>query len=155
MFQKSIFQPSKICLIYQAENLTTEAQNALLKTLEEPPPSTHLILLTSNHHRLLDTIISRSQIISKTIDRTNTTPMLKIPSGIAEAMNLSSQLQETINKDNLLVWLDEQMENFHRQILRPPAPKVISGLIHAKQMYQANVEPKAIIDWLFLSLISH
>ncbi len=38
-----------------------ESQNALLKTLEEPPPFVHLILLSSEPEGLLETIVSRTQ----------------------------------------------------------------------------------------------
>ena len=42
-----------------AENLSTEASNALLKTLEEPSPQVLIILLTNNDANILDTIRSR------------------------------------------------------------------------------------------------
>lgn len=53
----------KIAAILQAEKLTTEAQNALLKTLEEPPEATVIILCATNSSTLLPTVISRCQII--------------------------------------------------------------------------------------------
>lgn len=53
----------RIVTIIQAERMRTEAQNALLKTLEEPPSGT-MILLTSDHpEKLLPTISSRTQTI--------------------------------------------------------------------------------------------
>lgn len=55
--------PYKIALIDQAERMTREAANALLKTLEEPTPKTILILISSQPQLLLPTIISRCQII--------------------------------------------------------------------------------------------
>jgi len=48
-------------LIEHAETLTTEAQNACLKLLEEPPEDTLLILTASSQHNLLPTILSRVQ----------------------------------------------------------------------------------------------
>ena len=51
----------KICLIDDAERLTTNAANALLKTLEEPQPGTLIILLCSQPEKLLTTIRSRCQ----------------------------------------------------------------------------------------------
>jgi len=53
----------KIGIIPEAERLTTQAMNALLKTLEEPPADTVLILTCSNRSRLLPTIVSRCQIL--------------------------------------------------------------------------------------------
>jgi DNA polymerase-3 subunit delta' len=49
-----------VCIVRGAEELTTSAANALLKTLEEPPARTFFILLTSKPSRLLDTIRSRT-----------------------------------------------------------------------------------------------
>lgn len=48
-------------LIDEADRLREEAANSLLKTLEEPPPTSTLILLTSRPNSLLQTIRSRSQ----------------------------------------------------------------------------------------------
>ncbi len=53
----------KIIFIKEAERINLEAGNALLKSLEEPPPYALFILLTENFSKLLPTIISRSQII--------------------------------------------------------------------------------------------
>ncbi len=53
----------KICVVSEAESLTTEASNAFLKTLEEPPGRSFLILISSNLGRIFPTIISRCQIV--------------------------------------------------------------------------------------------
>lgn len=49
----------KIYMIEDAHLLTTQAQNALLKTIEEPPEYVIILLLTSNRDKLLPTILSR------------------------------------------------------------------------------------------------
>ena len=54
---------SKICIIDDAHLMTQDASNALLKTLEEPPSDSILILLTNNMGGLLPTIISRAQAV--------------------------------------------------------------------------------------------
>lgn len=51
----------KFFIIDEADRLRDEAANSLLKTLEEPPPTSTLILLTSRPNSLLQTIRSRSQ----------------------------------------------------------------------------------------------
>ncbi len=53
----------RLILIPEAEALTREAANALLKSLEEPPPYTLFVLLASSPDVLLPTIVSRTQII--------------------------------------------------------------------------------------------
>ncbi len=49
----------RVVLLYPAEALNAPAANALLKTLEEPPPGTVFLLVTHNPDRLLPTILSR------------------------------------------------------------------------------------------------
>nr|WP_287410336.1 DNA polymerase III subunit gamma/tau [Pseudodesulfovibrio sp.] len=51
----------KVFIIDEAHMLTKEAFNALLKTLEEPPPRATFILATTEHHKFPATIISRCQ----------------------------------------------------------------------------------------------
>jgi DNA polymerase-3 subunit delta' len=51
----------KVFVIDEAEYLSTEAANALLKILEEPPPMVVWLLLAAEEERLLPTIISRCQ----------------------------------------------------------------------------------------------
>jgi DNA polymerase-3 subunit gamma/tau len=54
----------KVYIIDEVHMLTTEAFNALLKTLEEPPAHAVFILATTEAHKLPDTIISRTQRFS-------------------------------------------------------------------------------------------
>lgn len=56
----------KVIVIYDAEKLTVQAKNALLKTIEEPPIGVFIILLTTNLEVILDTIKSRCQIYKLT-----------------------------------------------------------------------------------------
>jgi len=49
----------KVFIITEAERLSPEASNRLLKTLEEPPPHVAIILLASAEERLLTTVVSR------------------------------------------------------------------------------------------------
>ncbi len=53
----------QVTIISQADRMTPEAANSLLKLLEEPPPRSVLILTTSRLERLFPTIISRCQVV--------------------------------------------------------------------------------------------
>lgn len=56
--------PYKIYIINEAEKMTPQAQNAILKTLEEPPAYAVILLLTSNVNSLLPTILSRCVVLN-------------------------------------------------------------------------------------------
>lgn len=59
----SVEQGKKIYIIKNIDQINVQAANSLLKFLEEPHPNTHAILTTSNIHKILPTIISRSQVV--------------------------------------------------------------------------------------------
>lgn len=54
----------RVIIIEHAEHLTTEAQNAYLKLLEEPPVDTIMLLTVGNQRALLPTILSRVQTLT-------------------------------------------------------------------------------------------
>lgn len=63
IYRRSFRGRGKFFLIDEADLMEAPAQNALLKTLEEPPPDSYLILITSSPLELLSTIRSRSQLV--------------------------------------------------------------------------------------------
>ncbi|MGV3024779.1 DNA polymerase III subunit delta' [Clostridium thermobutyricum] len=56
----------KVITIFSGEKLTIQAQNALLKTIEEPPKGVFIIILTTSIEIILETIKSRCQIYKLT-----------------------------------------------------------------------------------------
>src|SRR2546425_11550209 len=60
---KPFVAPLRVALLANAERMTEAAQNCLLKTLEEPPPNTVLVLTTAYPDHLLPTCLSRCQIL--------------------------------------------------------------------------------------------
>lgn len=61
---KPYSSPYKVYIINEAEKMTVQAQNAILKTLEEPPEYAVILLLTSNVNSLLPTILSRCVVLN-------------------------------------------------------------------------------------------
>jgi DNA polymerase-3 subunit delta' len=56
---RSLKGGKKVGILFDADRMQEQASNALLKTLEEPPAQSHLILVTSRPEDLLETILSR------------------------------------------------------------------------------------------------
>lgn len=59
ILEKPIISDKKVYIINDCEKMTKEAQNCLLKTLEEPPEYVTIILISSNENLILNTIKSR------------------------------------------------------------------------------------------------
>jgi len=57
----------RFLLIWLPEKMRAEAANRLLKTIEEPPEKTLILLITQEYHNLLKTILSRTQLVK--VDR--------------------------------------------------------------------------------------
>jgi DNA polymerase-3 subunit delta' len=126
----------KIAIIDDADFLNVEGANSLLKTLEEPPPKSLLILLGSSEQKQLSTIVSRSQIVRfqpltkdhvvtvlRRMELETTTPIeeLAAASGgsVARAIELSDedvyQFRSTLR--TALASLDPGRDNFGKDIL--------------------------------------
>ena len=78
--------PWKIFIIDEAEKMNENAQNALLKTLEEPPSFVVFMLLTENEEMLLETIRSRSMTLTL-----RPVPAAEIVSWLKEKWNVSEE----------------------------------------------------------------
>ena len=61
---KPYSSPRKIYIMNEGEKMTVQAQNALLKTLEEPPEYAVILILTTQAEALLPTIISRCVVLN-------------------------------------------------------------------------------------------
>lgn len=61
---KPYSSPKKVYIMNEGEKMTPQAQNALLKTLEEPPEYAVILILTANVDSLLPTILSRCVVLN-------------------------------------------------------------------------------------------
>ncbi|KAA3660707.1 MAG: DNA polymerase III subunit delta' [Calditrichaeota bacterium] len=60
---KTFGHQRRVIILLDAHKMTREATNAVLKVLEEPPPDTYFLLISSDQENLLPTIISRCQLV--------------------------------------------------------------------------------------------
>ena len=87
-YMKSAKGVKKIGLVIEADRMQIQAQNAFLKTLEEPPPDTFLILLTTRIDALLNTIRSRCRMVSLAANKVQYDEELK--AGLIQALAMIS-----------------------------------------------------------------
>ena len=84
---KPYSRPYKVYIIDEAEKMTEQAQNAMLKTIEEPPEYAVILLLTVNAKLLLPTILSRCVLLNvRPVARGQITKLLTERHGIAGFM---------------------------------------------------------------------
>ena len=62
VYKKPFEKDKKVIIIHEGNKLTIQAQNALLKTIEEPPKGVYIIILCESFELILDTIKSRCEI---------------------------------------------------------------------------------------------
>lgn len=88
-YLKPMGRGKRVFIIQHAEKMTEEASNSLLKVLEEPPLSSHIILTTHKDHLLLSTIRSRCQsLVFSSISREDITRRLLEKGYAAEQANI-------------------------------------------------------------------
>ena len=84
-------QRAKVALITPAERMNPEAANALLKTLEEPPPATYLMLATDQPARLPATVVSRCVLFAAPEPEADTATAWLAAQGIEKPQLLLAQ----------------------------------------------------------------
>lgn len=146
----------KIVVIPQADRLTLPAQNALLKTLEEPPAHSLIILISLHQSRLLPTIISRCELHQLVADSSLAPEFIASQKNIYTAITQSS-IGQRINFisqysgskiaaldfcTNQLKYLRSLMLTKKNFILLP----VIKILITAINQLNQNLNPKLVLE---------
>jgi DNA polymerase III delta prime subunit len=171
VFLKPFKSQTKAIIIKDAEILTIEAQNAMLKVLEEPPAHTLIFLTADVKEIFLPTILSRCQLIDikteKIIppkDRGELLETLKQLQTINVAQCLSMAQNLTKKKETALDWLENMIIVLREQLLL----SVGQGGDEEKNFYQStitqfqkayttikttNINLRMTLEYLFLSLL--
>jgi len=153
---KPYSSPSKIYIIPDAQKMTTQAQNALLKTIEEPPEYAILLLLTSDVNILLPTILSRCVILNiKAVDTDVITGYLIKNYGIPDykAKILASFSQGNVGKAiKMAVSVDFQaMYDEILRLLRHIDSMEMNEIVDAiKKMEAYKMDIDDVIDMMML-----
>lgn len=171
--RKPISANHQAALIPQSEKMTIEAQNAFLKTLEESPNSTIIILCAPSINHLLPTVISRCQ----TINIFQKDEILKTPKPALSAKNLLSfafieQITAaphlSASRQKTLAWIEEQIlvvrsfliKNIanqsspvsHHQSVINHSLFFLKNLLRTKTYIDANINPRLALENLLMNL---
>lgn len=160
---RPVAHPIKVGIIHDAESLTIEAQNSLLKFLEEPPDNVFIFLSASNDHSLLPTVISRCQIISapaskmeiSSEDFQKMSNWLETLSSASLPVRLNMVQQITASRDSAIKWLDQVLIFIHSKILSlKPDSKLTDQfrrIFEAKKHLKANSNVRLTMENLFIN----
>ena len=116
VYQKPIKSLKKVYIVNNSENMTKEAQNSFLKTLEEPPEYVTIILITKNENLLLNTIKSRCLKISfNSLEENELTQILKEHFGISNvAKSVLEFSQGSVAKALMLNEKEDTLNNIEQ-----------------------------------------
>ena len=165
--KEMIFNPYiesvQIALIFDAQKLTTEAQNSFLKTLEESSNSTAYILITDSEKNLLQTIVSRSSRVY-----TKETNIKRETQNIPEILKLDlieafSQIEKIAKEkdrtDNLILDLELYYQQLFKEALNQNRQTKqicdnIQEVLKTRKRLEANGNRRLLLENLFLVLTS-
>lgn len=163
-------------IIENIHQLSLPAQQALLKTLEEPPPNTIIIIEAENHEQILPTLLSRAEVIyapsqgilSKKDTEETTEFWLNVfrQNVLGKRLLASSEIiTKYPEREEIADWLNMQIIFFQqllklrvgqKQLGKNLTPKQISLilnlLIFTKKHLLANVNLKLLMDNLFIEM---
>ena len=153
--EKPIISNKKVYIINDSDKMTSEAQNCLLKTLEEPPEFVTIILIGSNESAYLSTIKSRCMILH--FDRIANEEIEKY---LEEKYNvkIDSKLmikafQGSIGKAIELKEKQEQYEQIEQIICNIDKKDKIDIINMSDIIYKAKEEKFEILDYINVVLI--
>lgn len=160
---RKAWQQIKIVVIPEAEKITLPGQNALLKTLEEPPANSKLFLTTPEINLILPTIVSRCQVIQlinkiQENDEVNKVFFRSLKQDMGERLiNIEAYAS---NRNQALEFISQVIKILENNLrLKTNSlisqKKILAMLISAQKTYQylkANVNVKLCLDNFVLSL---
>lgn len=149
--------PAKVGVIADIHRLTVEAQNALLKTIEEPPPKTYILAETELPDAILPTIQSRCEtvLLGEAGERTPILPENFLTTLLDASPGKRMQLVEPYiaTRDDAKLFVTAIILAAQKAILTHPTHALtvlIRNLLAAQTQLFVNVNPKLVLDNVFL-----
>jgi DNA polymerase-3 subunit delta' len=128
----------KIAIIDDADYLNKEGANCLLKTLEEPPPRSVLILIGTSEQRQLPTIRSRCQVVRFEPLAEEDVAALLIERGLCDdpALAKSAAAHSNGSLERAALWCDSSLLDFRRELVSMLSQPEVEQLTAAKLVGQ-------------------
>lgn len=175
VWRKPFLGKQKIGIIQRAQKMSPEAQNALLKTLEEPPLSTSIVLLADDAANLLPTVVSRCLMISKLaeVEGWKSQKRIKVKeervkdervslpttASLSEAFKQAEDLSRKKNKEEVIQVLDDWIKILQSQLIHSDQAaqgrltKQLREMLKTKRHLISNVNVRFALENLFLKIL--
>ncbi len=142
--------PAKVGVLTDIDRLTPEAQNALLKTLEEPPPHTYIIGTTRIPESLLPTIRSRMSVVRLTdaARKSDASILLKLLDE-TPGKRIATIEPFVSTHDDAKIFVTALLEAARGELLKHPTHQLtmlIRNLLTAQSQLSVNVNPRLVVD---------
>ena len=153
--EKPIISTQKVYIIDDADTMTTEAQNCLLKTLEEPPEYITIILVCSNEDTMLSTIKSRcTRMHFEAIENSEVKKFININYPDIEMSDKIIELaQGSIGKAIKLNGNKEVYENIEKILLSMQTKDIIDVIQMSEGIYKSKEDIKSILEYMNVMLL--
>ena len=153
--EKPILSNKKVYIINDADSMTTEAQNCLLKTLEEPPEFATIILIGSNENAFLPTIKSRCMILHfQPIEDEEIKQYMETNYSIKDiTQNRLAMFQGSIGKAIYLKDKQEEYDKLEAMVMDLDKKDLLSILQLAEPLYKAKEEIFEILEYINILLL--
>ncbi len=143
----------KVAIIDEADRLSIAAQNALLKTLEEPPPGSVIILVTASPGALLPTVRSRCQrIVFRPLDQDAVAAVLQDSGGldVEQARALAAHADGSPGRALRLRELieSEESELWERILAELNPSRYVSVVSFSKALGRGEQTVESRLEWL-------
>jgi DNA polymerase-3 subunit delta' len=149
MYMKPYEGTRKVFIIKGAGTMTVQAQNAILKTLEEPPSDCVIIMLSESTEGLLDTILSRCQIIKLNRVSLDCIKDYLLEKGIdREKADMASRLSDGII-GNALKYCDDSFLKFRGELIDTAKKMVRNNIVQSFELAEYFSKNKNDIDEIF------
>ena len=147
--EKPIISNNKVYIINNANLMRVEAQNCLLKTLEEPPEFVTIILVTANENELLSTIKSRCMILKfEPISNDDMKKYLDENYQIQPTESMLEMFQGSISKALELKDKNEMYEQIKELIENLNKRDLIGTLEKSQILYESKEEIQKILEYI-------
>ncbi len=153
--EKPIISDKKVYIINDANLMTTEAQNCLLKTLEEPPEYATIILIGNNENAFLPTIKSRCVILHfKALENDEIQNYLTHKFNLDKlAPNVLDIFQGSIGKAIKLKDKQEEYQNINKMIEVLGSKELPEIVDLAELLYKSKEEILEILEYINVILL--